>query len=107
MSRGIEAMTGGEAIMFLRESFCLTQEELAEKSGVSLFDINRTESGESLFYNAEDLLQVIDAIGVPMSFFTCLTDTSDDPVLKQIRRLVVKSCEISRRKREDDRQGKA
>lgn len=49
-----------------RKAACMTQQQLADESGVNIRQIQRVESGESLAGNltARNLIAIADALGV-------------------------------------------
>ena len=65
----------GEAIKSRRKALCLSQQELAEKIGVTLHQMQRYENGRTIL-NVENVQRIADILGIPVADFF----TSGNPV---------------------------
>jgi len=58
----------GEIIRKRRKELCWTQEQLAEKVGVSFQQVQRYENGDSML-NVENVQRIADILGLPVTDF--------------------------------------
>lgn len=67
----------GRRIKIYRVSFGMTQEELAEKSGVSVRSISRLEQGSSV--QMDNLLRILIALGLDSNIELLIPDQTQRP----------------------------
>ena len=78
----------GERLAELRIKKNMTQEEFAEKIGVSVGYINQIETGKKCF-NLKRFKEIITIFDKPLSYFIEGTDTPEQSEIKEITDLLV------------------
>lgn len=78
----------GDRIRKSRKEINMTQEEFAEKIGVSVGYINQIETGKKCF-NLKRFKEIITIFDKPLSYFIEGTDTPEQSEIKEITDLLV------------------
>lgn len=71
----------GAVIKIRRKAMCLSQQELAEKIGVTLHQMQRYENGRTIL-NVENVQRIADVLGIPVAdlFASGKPETVAEPV---------------------------
>lgn len=78
----------GDRIRKSRKEINMTQEEFAEKIGVSVGYINQIETGKKCF-NLKRFKEIITIFDKPLSYFIEGTDTPEQSEIKEITDLLI------------------
>lgn len=69
----------------LRRSCCVSQQEFAERSGVSIASVKRIEAGTIASLNIGTLIKIMRACGVLEGFADLVPDVPESPFLTDLR----------------------